>query len=184
MLNSNNAIQIAQIQQLPQLRIFVQRKAGVEAKKEFPKDPVWINSKKRFAKSDKPSNVQNRIRRELMKLHAIDKEKPTKKFMGRKRKATKEKGKEHHPVSLQWLWNTLVAGEDDQCRCWKKPSFLAFFRSVSSNDEGTHLRAIVLSPFFTIFTLCTTFLMGMQGWSARGCEERASARKKKQRRQR
>jgi hypothetical protein len=67
----------------------VQRNAGAEAKKEFLKDPVWINSKKRFAKSDKTSNVENRIRRELMKLHAIEKEKPTKKFMGRKRKSHK-----------------------------------------------------------------------------------------------
>jgi hypothetical protein len=25
-----------------------------------------------------------------------------------------------------------------------------------------------LFPFFTIFTLCATLLMGMQGWSARG----------------
>jgi hypothetical protein len=94
----------------------VQRNAGAEAKKEFPKDPVWINSKKRFTKSDKTSNVEDRIRRELMKLHAIEKEKPTKKFMGRKRKATKEKGEELHPVSFRWLWNTFVTGEDDRRR--------------------------------------------------------------------
>jgi hypothetical protein len=35
-----------------------------------------------------------------MQLHAIDKEKPTKKFVGRKRKATEEKSKEHHPIAL------------------------------------------------------------------------------------
>jgi hypothetical protein len=52
-----------------------------------------------------------------MKLHAIDKEKPTKKFMGKERKATKEKGEKHHTVSLWRLWNTLLAGEDDRCRC-------------------------------------------------------------------
>jgi hypothetical protein len=90
---------------------------GQRQKKEFPKDPVWINPKKRFAKSDETSNVQNRIRRELMKLHAIDKEKPTKKFMGRKRKAMKEKSEKLHPVSLRWFWNTLVTGKDDRCRC-------------------------------------------------------------------
>jgi hypothetical protein len=89
----------------------------------FP-SPVWINPKKKIAKSDKTSNVQNRIRRELMKLHAIDKEKPTKKFMGRKRKSTKEKGEKHHPVSLRWFWNTLVAGEDDRRRCRKKALLL------------------------------------------------------------
>jgi hypothetical protein len=63
-----------------------------------------------------------------MKQHAIDKEKPTKKFMGRKRKATKEKGEEHHPVSLRWLWNTFVAGEDDQRRCWKKALILGLLQ--------------------------------------------------------
>jgi hypothetical protein len=85
---------------------------------------VWINPKKKFTKSDKTSNVQNRIWRELMKLHTIDKEKPTKKFMGRKRKSTKEKGKKHHPVSLRWFWNTLVAGKDDRHRCQKKALLL------------------------------------------------------------
>jgi hypothetical protein len=55
-----------------------------------------------------------------MKLHTIDKEKPMKKFVGRERKATKEKGEKHHPVSLRRLWNTLLAGEDDRRRCWKK----------------------------------------------------------------
>jgi hypothetical protein len=145
----------------PQLRIFVQRNAGAEAKKEFPKDLVGINSKKRFAKSDETSNVQNRIRRELMQLHAIDKEKPTKKFVGRERKAMKEKGEKHQPISFRRLWNTLLAEEDDRCRCRKKALLFAFFRLGSSKDEGTHLRAIFLSPFFTIFTLCATFLVGM-----------------------
>jgi hypothetical protein len=55
-----------------------------------------------------------------MQLHAIDKEKPTKKFVGRKRKATKKKGEKHHPISLRWFWNTLVVREDDRRRCWKK----------------------------------------------------------------
>jgi hypothetical protein len=45
---------------------------------------------------------------------------------------------------------------------------LAFFRSGSSKYEGTQLRAIFFFHFFTIFALCATFLMGMQGWRARG----------------
>jgi hypothetical protein len=52
---------------------------------------VWVNSKKRLAKSDERGNVENQIWRELVKLHAIDKEKPTKKLVGRKREATKKK---------------------------------------------------------------------------------------------
>jgi hypothetical protein len=99
-----------------QIRIFVQRNAGAEAKEEFPKDPVWVKSKKRLTESDKTSNVKNQIWRELMYLHTIDKEKPTKKFVGRERKATEKKGEEHHPISLWWFWNTLIAGEDDRRR--------------------------------------------------------------------
>jgi hypothetical protein len=34
-----------------------------------------------------------------MKLHTINKKKPTKEFMGRKGKSAEEKGKEHHPSS-------------------------------------------------------------------------------------
>jgi hypothetical protein len=45
---------------------------------------VRVDAKKCFAESDKTSNVQNGIQRELMQLHTINKEKPTKKFMGRK----------------------------------------------------------------------------------------------------
>jgi hypothetical protein len=39
---------------------------------------------------------------------------------------------------------------------------------MSSKDKGTQLSAIFLVPFLTIFTLCTTLMMGMQWWSARG----------------
>jgi hypothetical protein len=75
---------------------------------------VWVYSKKRLAKSDETGNVENRIRRELVKLHAIDKEKLTKKLIGRKRKAAEKKCKEHNPVYARRLGDTLVAGEDDR----------------------------------------------------------------------
>jgi hypothetical protein len=32
-----------------------------------------------------------------MQLHAVNKKEPTKKFMGRKRKAPEKKSKKHHP---------------------------------------------------------------------------------------
>jgi hypothetical protein len=48
-----------------------------------------------------------------VQLHAIDKEKPTKKFMGMKRKAAEEKGKEHHSVALLRLRDDLSARKDD-----------------------------------------------------------------------
>jgi hypothetical protein len=50
----------------------------------------------------------------------------------------------------------------------RRPSFLAFFRSDSSNDEGTHMVATLLFPFLVIFSLCVAFLMGIHKRSARG----------------
>jgi hypothetical protein len=59
--------------------------------KKLPKNPVRVDSKKILAKSDETSNVENQILRELVKLHAIDKEKLTKKLVGGKRKAAEKK---------------------------------------------------------------------------------------------
>jgi hypothetical protein len=42
-----------------------------------------FDPQERLAKSNKTSDVQNRIWHELVKLHAINEEKPTKKFVGR-----------------------------------------------------------------------------------------------------
>jgi hypothetical protein len=53
----------------------------------------------------------------------------------------------------------------------RRPSFLALFRSDSSNNEGTHLVATLMLPFFVIFSLCATFLMGIQKRCARGLRE-------------
>jgi hypothetical protein len=75
---------------------------------------MGFDPKKRFAKRNEAGNVQNRVWRELVKLHAIDKEKPMKKFMGRERKIAKEESKEHHPIAAQGLGDALGAGEDDQ----------------------------------------------------------------------
>jgi hypothetical protein len=43
-----------------------------------------FDPQERLAKSNKTSDVQNRIWHELVKLHAINEEKPMKKFVGRK----------------------------------------------------------------------------------------------------
>jgi hypothetical protein len=42
-----------------------------------------FDPQERLTNSNKTSDVQNRIWRELVKLHAVNKEKPTKKFVGR-----------------------------------------------------------------------------------------------------
>jgi hypothetical protein len=52
-------------------------------KEKFPESPVGFDPQERLAKSNETSNVQNRIWRELVKLHAINKENPMKKFVGR-----------------------------------------------------------------------------------------------------
>jgi hypothetical protein len=74
---------------------------------------MGIDPEKRFAKCNKAGNVHNRVWRELVKLHAINKEKPVKKFVGRKRKSAQEKSKKHHPIAARGLWDVLGAGEDD-----------------------------------------------------------------------
>jgi hypothetical protein len=43
-----------------------------------------FDPQERLTKSNKTSSVQNRIWRELVKLHAVNEEKPTEKFVGRK----------------------------------------------------------------------------------------------------
>jgi hypothetical protein len=59
--------------------------------KKLPKNPVRVDSKKRLAKGNETANVENGIWHELVKLHAIDKKEPTKKLVGRKRKAAEKK---------------------------------------------------------------------------------------------
>jgi hypothetical protein len=57
----------------------------------------------------------------------------------------------------------------------RRPSFLDFFRSDSSNVEGTHLVAVLLLPFLVIFSRCATFLMGIHKRRTRGAERRVQA---------
>jgi hypothetical protein len=48
-----------------------------------------------------------------MKLHTINKKKPTKKLVGRKGKTAQEKGKKHHPKAISGFGDPLGAREDD-----------------------------------------------------------------------
>jgi hypothetical protein len=48
-----------------------------------------------------------------MKLHTVNKKKPTKKFVGRKRKTAQKIGKEHHLKTIPGLGDPLSAGEDN-----------------------------------------------------------------------
>jgi hypothetical protein len=49
----------------------------------------------------------------MVKLHTINKKKPTKEFVGRKGKTAQKIGKEHHPKTISGLGDPLSAGEDN-----------------------------------------------------------------------
>jgi hypothetical protein len=74
---------------------------------------VGINPQKRLAQSYEASNVQDGVWCELVKLHTINKKKPTQEFVGRKGKTMQKVGKEHHPKTIFGLGDPLSAGEDN-----------------------------------------------------------------------
>jgi hypothetical protein len=45
---------------------------------------MGLDSQERLTESNKAGNIKDRIWRELVKLYAVNKEKPTEKFVGRK----------------------------------------------------------------------------------------------------
>jgi hypothetical protein len=49
-----------------------------------------------------------------VELHTVNKEKPTKKLVGRKRKAVEEEGKEHYPITARGLQDPLSAWKLDR----------------------------------------------------------------------
>jgi hypothetical protein len=57
--------------------------------------------------------VQDGVWYELVKLHTVNKKKPTKEFVARKRKTAQKIGKEHHPKTISGLGDPLSAGEDN-----------------------------------------------------------------------
>jgi hypothetical protein len=79
--------------------------------------------------------VKKRIWCELIQLHTVHKQ-PTKKFVGRKRETVEKESKEHHPESYQRQRDGLVLGKMISVEAGRNPSFLAFFRSASSKEEG------------------------------------------------
>jgi hypothetical protein len=57
--------------------------------------------------------VKDGVRCELVKLHTVNKEKPTKKLVGRERKAVEKESKEHYPKAARGLRDPLSTGELD-----------------------------------------------------------------------
>jgi hypothetical protein len=131
-----------------QLRLFRQRNTGAKAEKVFPKNPMGFDPKERFAKGDEAGDVQNRIWHELVKLHAVNKEKPMKKFVGTERKITQEKSKEYHPIAARGLGDALGAGEDDLIPFDEESLFLGLGQiglfELRGHPAGRHVSALLL----------------------------------------
>jgi hypothetical protein len=72
---------------------------------------VGFDPQKQFTEGDKIGNMENRVWCELVKLHTVDKKKPTKELVGRERKTTQMKIKKHHPKAARGLGMRSVLGK-------------------------------------------------------------------------
>jgi hypothetical protein len=77
---------------------------------------VGVNAEKALTQRDKARNVEDGVRCELMKLHTVDKEQPTKKLVDCEREATKEKFRKHYPITLLGPRDHLLAWNRDHRR--------------------------------------------------------------------
>jgi hypothetical protein len=115
---------------------------------------VGIDPKEGFTKSDKTGDVQDRIWGELVKLHAINKEKPTKKFVGRKRKTAEKESKKHHPITTRGLGDAFGAREDDLLLSDKEPLPLSLgqigFFEFRGHPAGRCVPALLLCHLFLV----------------------------------
>ncbi len=72
-----------------------------------------LNAKPALAKSDKTSNVEKRIGRQMMKLNPIEEEQPTKEVVDWEGKPTNNEGEKHNPIPSRGTGDYLVAGESN-----------------------------------------------------------------------
>jgi hypothetical protein len=118
---------------------------------------MGIDPQEGLIEGNEAGNVQNRVRHELVKLHTINKEEPTKKFVGRKRKTTEKEGKKHHPITARGLGEAFGAREDDLLPSDKEPLPLRFgqirFIKFRGNPAGRHIPALLLRHLFFVHNL-------------------------------
>jgi hypothetical protein len=81
--------------------------------------------------------VQKGVWCELVELHTIDKEKPTEKLVGRKRKAAEEEGKKHYPITARGLRDPLSAWKLDRILGGDEAIRLGFLHLLL-RDGGAH----------------------------------------------
>jgi hypothetical protein len=99
---------------------------------------VGLNAQEGLAESHKTGNVQKRIRCELVKLHTINKQKPTEKLVGRKRETMEEESKEHYPITARGLRDPFSTGKfDGESLAAMRPSAIAFSTSFFVMVEQT-----------------------------------------------
>ena len=72
-----------------------------------------VDAQEAFTEGNEAGNLKKRVGREAMELEAINKEKPTKKIVGRQRKAAEEKCEENHRPSGFRCRDYLLAWELD-----------------------------------------------------------------------
>jgi hypothetical protein len=157
---------------LAQFRVLRQGHTGAEAEKELPQNPMGLDPEEGFTESDKAGDVQNRVWRELVKLHAVNEERPTEKFVGRKRKTTQKKSKKHHPIAARGLGNALGARENDLIS-FDEESFFLSLGQISLfefrwHPAGRHVHAILLRYLVLVRN---SFYGHLQRTALGGCEE-------------
>jgi hypothetical protein len=122
--------------------------------KEFPKNPMGFDPQEGFTECDKAGDVQDRIWHELMKLHAINKKKPTEEFVCRERKTTQKKSKEYHPIAARGLGDAFDAGEDDLLPSDEEPIPLGLeqigFFEFQRHPAGRRISALLLRHWFLV----------------------------------
>ena len=72
---------------------------------------MGVDAAKALAKSDKNSNMQNGIRRQLVELNAVHKQQPTKKFVGWEGQTSDEEVEEDDSPPIAGAGNHFVARE-------------------------------------------------------------------------
>jgi hypothetical protein len=107
--------------------------------------------------------MQDRIWCELVKLHAVNKEKPTEKFVGRKRETMQKEAEEHHPIAARGLGDAFGTREDDLIPSDKKSFPLSFnqirFFEFRRDPASRRVPALLLPHWFLVHD------------SLHGCEE-------------
>jgi hypothetical protein len=89
-----------------------------------------MDAQEAFAESNKASDVEDGVWCELVKLHAVHKQKPTKKFVGRQRETTKEEGGKNYPPSVAGAWFGFITGKLGLRRRRDKPRLVELAKIV------------------------------------------------------